>query len=286
MPSDGFWTCLSLAVTRPASIAACARARLSNRPRSTSSMSARLRGGGCASLGQGQLDARAGAAPSRSAAMRTQVSKRGQVMPEIGGRLPWRHQRAAVQLERMNHHQIVAQSEILDGQAVGIDQAAILLFYCGEFAHAVGVERRIVAIAQAEFSASRHVAEFVDGAGIGARPAKRREIGDDGVGLDHHGLVALEDVERGIAGRHDRSRYRADRARSGHGARRFPPCACRSRGRLAGTHRGLPDRFSCEQYPTSSEERAPRRLEAYRNHLHPSLETPRKRAAPQMRQSR
>src|ERR1019366_9284602 len=46
MPSDGFMTCLSLAVTRPASIAACARARLSNRPRSTSNRSERLRGGG------------------------------------------------------------------------------------------------------------------------------------------------------------------------------------------------------------------------------------------------
>ena len=92
----------------------------------------------------------------------------GQVMPEIRGRLSWRYQRAAVQLERMNHHQIVAQSEILDGQAVSIGQAAILPFYCGEFAHAVGVERGIVAVAQAEFSASRHIAEFVDGAGIRA----------------------------------------------------------------------------------------------------------------------
>src|ERR1700742_4621321 len=42
--SEGFATGLSLAVTRPASIAAWARARLSNRPRSTSSRSARLRG--------------------------------------------------------------------------------------------------------------------------------------------------------------------------------------------------------------------------------------------------
>src|SRR6202011_2180746 len=39
-------TCLSLAVTSPASIAAWARARLSNRPRSTSNRSARLRAGG------------------------------------------------------------------------------------------------------------------------------------------------------------------------------------------------------------------------------------------------
>src|SRR4051794_26938262 len=43
MISEGFATGLSLAITRPASIAARARARLSNRPRSTSTTSARLR---------------------------------------------------------------------------------------------------------------------------------------------------------------------------------------------------------------------------------------------------
>src|SRR6204780_5911897 len=46
MASDAFSTGWSLAVTRPASIAAWARARLSNSPRSTSNRSARLRGGG------------------------------------------------------------------------------------------------------------------------------------------------------------------------------------------------------------------------------------------------
>ena len=46
-------------------------------------------------------------------------------MPDIRGRLPWRHQRAAVQIERMNHHEIVAQAEILDGQSVSVDQAAV-----------------------------------------------------------------------------------------------------------------------------------------------------------------
>jgi len=40
--SEAFVTSLSLAVTKPASIAAWARARLSNRPRSTRSTSARL----------------------------------------------------------------------------------------------------------------------------------------------------------------------------------------------------------------------------------------------------
>jgi len=46
--------------------------------------------------------------------MRTQTRTR-QIVPEIRGGLPWRYQRAAVQFERMNHHQIIAQSEILDG---------------------------------------------------------------------------------------------------------------------------------------------------------------------------
>src|SRR5690348_7275026 len=44
MVSDGFTTSLSLATTSPASIAARARARLSNSPRSTRSRSMRLRG--------------------------------------------------------------------------------------------------------------------------------------------------------------------------------------------------------------------------------------------------
>src|SRR5882762_7476341 len=42
MVCEGFSTVLSLAMTRPASIAARARARLSNRPRSTSRRSTRL----------------------------------------------------------------------------------------------------------------------------------------------------------------------------------------------------------------------------------------------------
>ena len=44
MTSDAFATGLPSAITSPASIAARARARLSNRPRSTSSTSTRLRG--------------------------------------------------------------------------------------------------------------------------------------------------------------------------------------------------------------------------------------------------
>ena len=47
-------------------------------------------------------------------------------MPDIRGRLRWRYQRAAVEIERMDHHQIISQSEILDGQPQRIDQASIV----------------------------------------------------------------------------------------------------------------------------------------------------------------
>ena len=46
-------------------------------------------------------------------------------MPDVGGLRTLRHQRAAMQLERVNHHQIVAQSKILHRQSGGIDQAAV-----------------------------------------------------------------------------------------------------------------------------------------------------------------
>jgi hypothetical protein len=46
-----------------------------------------------------------------------------------------------------------------------------------------------------------HIAEFVDGAWVRARPAKRRQIGDHGAGLDHHGLVAAKYLQRGVPGR-------------------------------------------------------------------------------------
>ena len=48
--------------------------------------------------------------------------ERGQIMPDIGGRLARRHQRAAVEIERMDHHQIIAQAEILDDEPLRIGQ--------------------------------------------------------------------------------------------------------------------------------------------------------------------
>ena len=90
-------------------------------------------------LGQVQPDAGARVMASRSAAIRTQVSKAVQVMPDVGGRMLWRHQRAAVLIEGMDHHQIVGQSEILDGQTLRIDQAPIARSHLGEFTYAIGI---------------------------------------------------------------------------------------------------------------------------------------------------
>src|SRR5579864_8719559 len=115
MVSEAFSTCLSFAETSPASIAARARARLSNSPRSTSKRSMRLRGEGIVqpvglrSFGVepfgGEPDARL---------------ERGQIPPDISRPLTWQHERPAVEIERMNHHQIVVVAEIFNGQSVGI----------------------------------------------------------------------------------------------------------------------------------------------------------------------
>ena len=130
----GFHTGLSLAMTRPASIAACARARLSNRPRSTSNRSARLRGGGAHGSRLAKFNPMPARARGKPLGGHPHAGlESGQVMPDIGGRLPWRHQRAAVQIERMDHHQIVGQSEILDGQSLRIDQAPVARSHLGEF---------------------------------------------------------------------------------------------------------------------------------------------------------
>src|SRR5580692_6695907 len=116
MASEAFSTGWSLAMTRPASIAAWARARLSNSPRSTSNRSARLRGGGTLTS---RLPSSTRYARRRGAELGGGEAhaglEGGQIMPDIRRRLRWRHQRATVQIERMDHHQIVGQSEILDG---------------------------------------------------------------------------------------------------------------------------------------------------------------------------
>ena len=46
----------------------------------------------------------------------------------------------------------------------GIDQAAVARHHVGEPAHAIGIRRGVIGIAEAEFAAARHIAEFVDGA--------------------------------------------------------------------------------------------------------------------------
>ena len=119
--------CHRLAVgqtTSPASIAARARARLSNRPRSTSSTSARLRGARVRS----RLFVKAlnpiCRAP-RSAARRTQASNEVRSCQISAGAIRRRHQWAAMQVERVDHHEIVGQSKILHGKSLRVDQAAI-----------------------------------------------------------------------------------------------------------------------------------------------------------------
>ncbi len=95
-------TGVSLAVTRPASIAARARARLSNRPRSTSSTSDALAGRRLACRDVGRL--RHGAIARSRPPAATQASNAAEIVPDIGRRLPRRHQRAAMQIERVDHH--------------------------------------------------------------------------------------------------------------------------------------------------------------------------------------
>src|SRR5580704_7848830 len=178
--SEALSTSLSLAETRPASIAARARARLSNNPRSTSKRSMRLRGE--AMLSGNEPRGRQGDANF----------ERGQVVPDVDRLFAWQNQRCAMEVERVDHHEIVVLAEIFNGQPVGIDQAARP---CGDFRrtpHTIGIERGIVRIAQTKFPARGHVAEFVNGPAIGAGSAERRKVGDDGICLIHHGLVGLE----------------------------------------------------------------------------------------------
>src|SRR6185437_6807577 len=98
MISDGFRMGLSLATTRPASIAARARARLSNRPRSTRSRSMRLPGEdmlrSCFLIGA--------SAPFGCHAYAK--FERGQVVPDVLRLRARQDQRHAMQLERMDHH--------------------------------------------------------------------------------------------------------------------------------------------------------------------------------------
>ena len=106
-----------------------------------------------------------------------------------------------MQIERVDHHEIVGQSEILDRQSIVVDQMAAAGFRDRKGSrNPLGIDGGIVAVGEAELAAPGHVAEFIDGAGVGTGAAKRREIGDDRVGRVHHRLVALEDRKRGVGG--------------------------------------------------------------------------------------
>src|SRR5258705_13532374 len=109
----------------------------------------------------------------------------------------------------------------------------------GEFAHTIGIRRGIVGVAEAELAPSSHIAEFVDGPGIRARTAKRSEICDNGIGLDHHGFVAAEYLQGGILGCGIDGivqRIQSDQA--------MMPYAVRYRRRRAGKRRGRPGKSS------------------------------------------
>src|ERR1700754_1360533 len=114
MTSEALDTGRSLAMTSPASIAARARALLSNRPRSTSTTSARLREmlllpcfATISLLFGGEADA---------------CLESCEVVPDVRRPCLRQDQRRAVQVERMDHHQIIRQAEILNGQFVAVDQ--------------------------------------------------------------------------------------------------------------------------------------------------------------------
>ena len=106
-----------------------------------------------------------------------------------------------MQIERVDHHEIVGQAEIFHRQSVAVDQMAGRGFgHVMDPLYALNIDCGVVAVGQTELAAAGHVAEFIDGAGVGTGAAKRRKVGDDRVGRVHHGLVALEDRERGVGG--------------------------------------------------------------------------------------
>ena len=51
--------------------------------------------------------------------------ERGEIVPDVVGPFARQHQRRAMQIERMDHHQVVGVAEILDRQSVGINETAI-----------------------------------------------------------------------------------------------------------------------------------------------------------------
>src|SRR5665647_1598117 len=81
-----------------------------------------------------------------------------EIMPDVGRLPPRRYQRAAMQIERMHHHQIVAQPEILHRQSGRVDQTSVARNHPGESAHAIGIARGVVGIAETKLAEARHIA--------------------------------------------------------------------------------------------------------------------------------
>ena len=69
---------------------------------------------------------------SRAAARATQTSNDVKSCQMSTGFSPRQHERCAIEVERVDHHEIVVMAEILNGQSVGIDQAVSLRRdFCG-----------------------------------------------------------------------------------------------------------------------------------------------------------
>ena len=113
------------------------RARLSNRPRSTSRTSMRLRGEDMASRSLTRCGQPLGGQPHASL-------ERDEVAPDVGRRLQRRHQRAAMAFERMNDHQVFGQVKLLHRQARRVDQPAVARCHAGRSTDPIGVGRKIV----------------------------------------------------------------------------------------------------------------------------------------------
>ena len=106
-----------------------------------------------------------------------------------------------MQVERVDHHEIIGQAEIFHCEALRIDQAAVgRPRHVADARDAMAIGRRVVAVGEGELAATCRIAEFVDRAGVGTGAAKWRQIGNDGVRLIHHRFIAFEDRQRRVGG--------------------------------------------------------------------------------------
>ena len=68
-----------------------------------------------------------------------------------------------MQIERVDHHEIIGQAEILHGEPIAIDQAAAGGFrYFFKSRHPLGIDGGIVTVGETELAATGHVAELID----------------------------------------------------------------------------------------------------------------------------